>query len=613
MHRSRLFRRFHRVCCAALGLAAILASPGTAFAGEVTVLQGPTLTMDPNMRTPLAGVVELQTDVAVQVQLSITDGNDFWTVSLPTVTQQHYVPVLGLKSDRTYTVDVILSPGGNVGTVFATTPPLPADFPVVVATVSNPALMEPGYTLTDCLRRNNGDPRETYSMIVDQAGEVVWYTSHCLAAARYLPNGEILYRNQAEAIQMDLLANQKRVTLAFPGLGSHHDLLRTPHGTFLSMDRQEIPVASFPTSETDPNAPWAPAILRDDSIVEFLPDGTLRREWQTVDIMDVTRIGFNSLRAFNGAFDWTHGNAATYRLDDDSIIVSLRSQDTVYKFSRETGDLQWILAPHDNWSPAFDPYLLMPIGSPFRWSYHQHAPMWTAPDRILLYDNGNHRASPFDGTVPTPDEQSFSRGVEYEIRESQLKIRQVWEYGENIPDQSFTGFIGDADWLETTGNRLMTFGAVSYVGGVPSADLGLGDLHARLVETTDDVVPVKVFELLAYEPVAGQRIIIYRSERIPGLYPLEFFSPPNGVGNSLIVDDVGGLAALSWAVPPVDTAHSAAEHYRIYTSTSPGAGFTMLDSTANTSLQADTRAATVTFIKIVAANLGGTSGDEPNP
>jgi hypothetical protein len=257
--------------------------------------------------------------------------------------------------------------------------------------------------------------------------------------------------------------------------------------------------------------------------------------------------------------------------------------------------------------------MLMPIGSPFRWQYHQHAPMWTGPNRIVLYDNGNHRASPFDGTVPVPSAENFSRGVEYEINEDNLTVRQVWEYGENIPDQLFTGFIGDADWLETTGNRLMTFGAVSYVGGVRSVDLGLGTLHARLVEVTDDVVPVKVFELLVYDPEDDKRSTIYRSERIPSLYPLEFFIPPNGVGNSLIVDDVGGLAAVSWAVPPVDTAHSAAEHYRVYTSTSPSTGFTMLDSTANTSLQTDTGVAAVTFIKIVAANLGGTSGDEPNP
>ena len=60
------------------------------------------------------------------------------------------MPLLGLKPDRTYTVDVHLSPGGPAGTVFATTAPLPAEFPSLVTTVSDPAQMEPGYTLLDC-------------------------------------------------------------------------------------------------------------------------------------------------------------------------------------------------------------------------------------------------------------------------------------------------------------------------------------------------------------------------------------------------------------------------------------------------------------------------------
>lgn len=610
MHRSSSCRF---VLAAAFVLFVALLSSGVTLAAGVVVLDGPTLTMDPNGTTPLAGVVELETDSPVSVQLSITDGIDAWVVSPPLIKLQHYIPVLGLKPGRTYTVDVILIPGGNVGTVFATTPALPADFPQLLTVVSNPALMEPGYTITDCLRRANGDARPTYSIMVDSAGDLVWYTTHCMVATTYLPNGSILYRNEAVAIEMDFLGNQKRVTLAFPGLGAHHDLLRTPHGTYLSMDRQNVPIDDFPTSDTDPNAPSAPATLRDDLIVEFLPDGTLRREWPTVDLVDVTRIGFDSLNVIADGYDWTHGNAAHYRLSDDSIIISLRQQDAVVKFSRATGEVEWILGPHDNWSAAFDQYLLMPIGSPFRWQYHQHAPMWTAPNRVVLYDNGNHRASPFDGTVPLTNDQNFSRGVEYEINEGNLTVRQVWEYGENIADPLFTAFIGDADWQPATGNRLMTYGAVSYVGGVPSADLGFGLLHARLVETTSDVVPVKVFELVAYDPVVDQRIIIYRSERIPSLYPQVYFDPPNGVGDTLIVDKNAGGETMSWTASPVDPTHSAAEHYRVYTSTSPGAGFGMAESNVNTSFETDLGPAAVTYIRVVAANMGGTSGDEPNP
>ena len=257
-------RRNHRrprryLCAIALLLIIIPAS----FAGAAVVTQGPTVTMNPNMTTPLAGVVELETDVPTQVQLVVTSGAHSFSVDLPTVTDVHYIPVVGMKADRTYTIDVNLVPGGNVGTLFATTDPLPADFPTLTVVSSDPTMMEPGYTLTDCMRETGpGGNYTPFSMAVDNSGEVVWYTTHCLASADYLPSGEILYRNQAEAIIMDFVGNQKRVTLQFPGLGSHHDLERTPHGTFLSMDRQNVQIDSFPTSETDPLAPPAPATLR---------------------------------------------------------------------------------------------------------------------------------------------------------------------------------------------------------------------------------------------------------------------------------------------------------------------------------------------------------------
>jgi hypothetical protein len=564
--------------------------------------------MDPNGRTPLAGVVELETDEAVQAQLRITDGNDLWTVSFPDASYQHYLFFNDTATTEIYTVDIVLIPGGRVGTVFATTAPLPADFPTLVTIVSDPAEMAPGYTLTDCLSRADTDTRPDYSVIVDSAGEVVWYTNQCYKAALQLLNGRIFYREEGEVVEMDMLGNDKRVPLDVPGLGLHHDLLRTPHGTYLSLTRQTVDVPDFPTSETDPDAPTGPATLRDDSVVEFLPDGTLRREWPLVDMLDLTRIGFDSLRETNDGLDWTHSNAVNYRLDDDSIIVSVRHQDAVIKFLRETGNLEWILGPHDNWSSEFEQFLLHPVGSEFRWQFHQHAPMWTGDGTLLLFDNGNRKASPFDGNAQTPQDQNFSRGVEFEIDEQVMQVQQVWEYGENIAERVYSFFISDADWLETMGNRLMTFGGVSFVGGVASIDLGLGVRHARIIETSGDV---KVFELWAYDPGGGP-ITVYRSERIPSLYPLRYVKSPNGVGNSLRMARVSGLPELSWTVSPVDSEHDAADYYMVYLSSSPAGGFTMWDSTAYTDIEPSGGAGSMAFYKLVAANTAGTSGDEPS-
>ena len=113
--------------------------------------------------------------------------------------------------------------------------------------------------------------------------------------------------------------------------------------------------------------------MRDGPVVEFFPDGTLRREWLLTDIIDPTRIGYDSLNQTADGRDWAHANAVVYDPSDDTFIASLRHQDAVIKFSRATGELVWILGPHDNWTAEFQPFLLHPIDTPFEWQYHQHA------------------------------------------------------------------------------------------------------------------------------------------------------------------------------------------------------------------------------------------------
>jgi arylsulfate sulfotransferase len=591
-------------------IVAILLIPSFSV-NAVEVLQGPTLTMDPFGLAPLAGVVELTTDVPVQVELMVNDGTDLWTVSFPDAREEHYLPVLGLKPDRTYTIDVELVPGGSAGSLLAVTGPLPDDFPVVMAAVSDPPRMEPGYTLLDCFRRGQGDARPQYAMIVDSAGDVVWYSTVCVFGTRQLANGNLFYLNDPYAREVSLLGNEtQRVELLDPGTGLHHDLVQTPLGTYLSLTRESVVIQDFPTSETDPAAPPATAPVTDDPVVEFLPDGTLRNEWFLTDMLHPTRIGYDSLVSRPEGFDWAHANAVIYDASDDSIIASLRHQDAVIKFSRATGDLVWILGPHENWPPEFQPYLLHPVGSSFVWQFHQHAPMITGDGTLVLFDNGNRRASPFDGTAPVPDNENFSRGVEYQIDEDTMHVRQVWEYGENIAERLYSSFICDADWLQATGNVLMTFGATSYTGGVSSSDLGLGSLYTRVVEATRDPVPEAVFDLLVYDP--GGRITTYRSERIPSLYPQQPGKSPNGVGVTLRANKVSGLTELTWMPSPVDAAHDAAQYYAVYVSSSPDAGFSIFDTTAQTDMQVGI-GAQIEFYKIVAANPAGTSGDEPAP
>ena len=61
--------------------------------------------------------------------------------------------------------------------------------------------------------------------------------------------------------------------------------------------------------------------------------------------------------------DWAHANSIFYDASDDSIVLSFRHQDAVVKFSRESGELIWILGTHEGWKDPWKPYLLEPQAS----------------------------------------------------------------------------------------------------------------------------------------------------------------------------------------------------------------------------------------------------------
>jgi arylsulfate sulfotransferase len=538
------------------------------FVWSIEVTLGPSLTMDPNGVTPLAGVVELTTDVPTRVTLTISDGSDSWVREFAEFQTEHYLPVLGLKPDNSYSIAVIVTDQADESLVLApllpaVTGPLPVDFPNIDVLLSDPTKMEPGFTLLDKITRGKPTTPDAtlprYTIIVDDAGDVVWYSTlgADVGAMRQLPNGNLFYLTE-NLFEIDLLGNEKQSVAL--GVGQlHHDLFPTTNGTLLSLTRETVVVDGFPTSYTDPNAPTQTANIEDTPVVEFLSDGSLLNTWKLTDILDPTRIGFNSGESRPLGFDWAHANAVLYDPRDDSIIVSVRHQDAVVKFSRSTGNLEWILGNHDNWPPEFQPFLLTPVGAPFEWQYHQHAQMITPSGTLLLFDNGNYRASPFDGRVPIPDYENYSRAVEYAIDEEKMEVRQIWEYGAQIGQRYFSRSQSDADWMKNTGNVLITSSATSWLGGVSSGSLGMGRWHTRIIEVDHNTPAQKVFEMAVFNTTSNSEIRSYRSERIPDLYPLDTDSDgvpdyqdncvhtPNGVlipgtgGNSQVDTDGDAL------------------------------------------------------------------------
>ncbi len=475
-------------------------------------------------KAPLAGVLDFSTDVPARVSLSVRGGGEAWMVSSNGLATQHAIPLLGLTPNSQYTVDhLTLATAGGATTTLSNsfniaTAPLPTNFPLLDLKTSIPEQMEPGVVLIPSF---NPLRRTGYTFALDPQGQVRWYTSTNYDDIRQLANGNFLSRasNPTSIREFDALGNVVRswhprndtvagsvpVAIANP----HHDVFPMANGNFLIIDRATRSVANFPSSESDPNAPRITADVVYDPIIEFTPQGNVVGGWHPIDMLDPTRIGYG---AIDGPIrnDWSHTNTVLHDPRDDSIILSLRNQDAVVKFSRSSGELLWILGPHENWAPQFQQYLLTDMGEPFEWQYHQHSPTFLPNGNILMFDNGTNRASPFDPRLAEQD--NYSRAVEFEIDEQAMTIRQVWEYGTNTDQIIYTPTHGDADWLPNTDNVQITFGRIRRIDGlvVPT--------EARIIEV--DRTGQRVFDLSIRNPMGGA--ISYRSERIASLYPQGF-------------------------------------------------------------------------------------------
>jgi hypothetical protein len=519
---------------------------------------GPSVVFSQN--APLAAVLSLTSDEPTEVEVDVTgDGAETNSVSARAedfsvhsdgFNTVHAITLLGFHPDHPYNIHVTLrDQSGNeteLSDIGVTTDPLPEGFPPIQVT-SVPELMEPGVTIFPVIEWGPNPEFGSALVAVDESGGVVWYRRFQnigYGDIKRMSNGNLLFiEDDTTIMEMNMLGDVVRewhTTLKTdPSPGSipvnipvfHHEVFEMENGNFLVLTVGLRSLENYPTSDLDPGAPLETAVVAGDEVVEFNPaDGTIINHWVLLDLLDPYRIGYDSLTGFwnttfpeveAGTRDWAHANAVIHDPSDDSIIVSLRHQDAVIKFSRQTGQLIWILGTHNNWDQAqFGSFLLDPVGEPFLFQYHQHAPEVTDDGTILIYDNGNYKATPFDPILPATE--NFSRAVEFSINKDTKQVTQVWEFGQFDDPVHYAPFIGDVDTEPITGNVLITHGGVTTDAvGLPSDAIFTSSLSVYIIEVTHTTPGEKVFELSIVDPTseAPNGWMTYRSERLPSLYP----------------------------------------------------------------------------------------------
>ena len=506
----------------------------------------PVVIPGPNRDAPLAAIVEFATDVPSRAVIRLTDDRYARRIDGGSEAgQDHRIAITGLRFGAVYDIAVTAEATDGAerltaGSLTFATPGLPEDFPPVRLRSCIPERREPGAMMFNVRYSPASEHRPGYGLMiaVDRFGEIVWSYRLDEAAGdiRRLSNGNVLFMTDGRLREIDLLGNTVgdwhaagRWKDRRPPAGSvavdtnmfHHAAIELPSGNLLVCSMEIRDVDGFPASDEDPDAGVAAARVVGDVIVEFSRDGEVVNRYPILDLLDPHRICYGSLnaywvrRGYPDTYDWSHLNALAHDPADDSIVASLRHQDCLVKIDRASGALKWILGPHANWRAPWADRLLA-AGPGLEWQYHQHDCSVTGEGTVLCFDNGNHRACPFDEKTPPPE--NWSRAVEFAVDAAAGTARQVWEWGRS-DDDAFSSFQSGACRLPATGNTFVTYGGICTADGVPAENPFVSHCMARWIEVTPGTPGEMVFEMTvdddsAEDPVAWSS---FRAEHFPDL------------------------------------------------------------------------------------------------
>lgn len=485
-----------------------------------------TVWLNPYGTAPLSGYLGIWSESEEKIQIYITDNIG---KSIPacyiwnTVKGANLIPILGMVPGSVNRIEVSVS-GNNKNKykeVFSIeTAPLPptdreiavypkdarfVGFPIYEVTVSAddiPETLSELYFTAFAARYNTG---------ADDRGMVRWYTTddipawnferlsngHFLSAAPEFDEGKLLYEFDmvGRVYKVFVLDNQ-----------CHHSVLQLPDGNIL-----------LPSEYTGES--------REDglSIIDY-KTGIELAYYDIREILDTKRPPIPKTVPVK---DWIHINQSYWDTVNNLLISSGRHQG-IFGIDKDTAELAFILASHEDWSGEFEEFLLTPVDESENplydlsdpndienankefWPWGQHAVV-EIPNatkgiaEFLVLDNGNYRSRIREHALTA--EENYSRVVRYRVNLDEMTVTKVYEYGkEEVGNRGYSSYVSNAELLEN-GNYLVNFGGGTF------------DENGRRRTTIDDFADIS--DPLSGEMVQGM-VLIQEVNPITGKARLEF-------------------------------------------------------------------------------------------
>ena len=430
----------------------------------------PTLVPNPNPAAPQAGILTFEAAQKVKTTLRAASGDhefeqEFGTESDPA----DGLAVVGMRPDRTYRVEVVITDASGTTTydrtltlVSPALPDRPELMPSTEVEVHDARKMEGGYTLFNPRRRiplvvadaisAESEFNANFGMllVVDSAGEVVWqYRSESrITDYRPISNGNIVFITaDNRLVKIDTLGNtvaswcarfrpENREGQCPEGSipvdveTIHHSFHEYPNGDFLILS-SEIRIPDYYTSETDAYAPRKTTEVVGDVVLRMTREGEILWQWKAFDHLDPFQIGYLTYsnywarRGFPNTADWSHANAVRIVDDGASFLVNFRLISGIAKVDVETQDIKWMATSDPEKLGLEWKHPTFKLADGDDWFWMPHAPWITDRGTLLLFNNDNFGARPFDKSLPPSAIRS--RAEEYAFDEEKLEMRKIWQ------------------------------------------------------------------------------------------------------------------------------------------------------------------------------------------
>ena len=357
--------------------------------------------------------------------------------------------------------------------------PLPDYFPDEINILTyHEYLSQDGVTIMDFESLN-------FSGGLDREGNPIWFADkenfeERFVFTQFLNNGNMVGFGPGKGYEIDL--DGYIVFETPPNINSvHHHITKTSNNTYFlisaTVENQYCPEEC--NDMLPDEIPWQGDIFR-----EIDQDGTEIWSWNTFEYYDLTT-DYNPyyVEIYNDIsgvlkMDWTHSNSVFFDENSGSVFVSVRNLSRITKIDYASKELIWNMGETDFMNEIY-------FGNDLNFS-QQHSVQVLDNGNLLFFDN--HR-------YLSPE---LSRCVEVSYDESNYSAEIVWEY--ILPAEMFTGSRGECDRLEN-GNTLITAGRTG---------------HALEVTAENVIVWHLEVENMGFD------VTMYRSARIPSLYPIAF-------------------------------------------------------------------------------------------